>query len=272
MSSSGGDERTVHPRSIADSILPPLDVTFATEPTPGRRNDDHVVASDSYLVMLDGVTEPPRADTGCVHDVPWFVHALGGLLVTGLSAADGATLRAITADAIEALRRRHARTCDLTSPDTPAATLAMLRAGEHGLDYLVLCDSSIVLEHAGGYRAITDDRTARLTAYDRMSVARMRNAPGGFWVASTDPAAAGEALAGTIPPGEAGRAAVLTDGAARLVEHFGRGWPEVFALATEHGPRAVLEEVRRREAIHPAGRGKRFDDATFALCTALVPA
>jgi len=253
-----------------------MDVTFATEPTPGRRNDDHVVASDSYLVMLDGVTAPPGAGAGCRHDVPWFVHALAGLLVAGLSAGDGASLRAITAEAIETLRRRHARTCDLTGPDTPAATLAMLRAGDHGLDYLVLCDSSIVLERAaGGYQAITDDRTARLNAYDRESVARVRNAPGGFWVASTDPAAAGEALAGTVGPGQVRRAAVLTDGAARLVEHFGRGWPEVFALAGEHGPRAVLAEVRRLEAgappAHPM-RGKRFDDATFALCTALGPA
>jgi hypothetical protein len=204
-----------------------------------------------------------------VHGVPWLVRNLAELLIVGLSAGDGRTLRTIAADAVAGLRRRHEDTCDLTNPDSPSTTLAMLRVDDRDLDYLVLCDSSIVLERSNGYQVLTDDRTARLSAYDRVSVARQRNAPGGFWVASTDPAAADQALTGTVRLDEVRRAAVLTDGAARLVDRFGRTWADLFHLADRDGPRAVLAAVREAELAtgpNPRFRGKRFDDATLAFC------
>jgi hypothetical protein len=177
-------------------------------------------------------------------------------------------LPAIVAEAIEGLCRRHGPACDLGNPDSPSATIAMLRVSGSDLDYLVLCDSSIVVERGTGFQVITDDRTARLPAYDAASVARLRNAPGGFWVASTDPRAAGEALTGRIPLNDVRRAAVLTDGAARLVERFGHTWAGLFELADRDGPRAVLTAVREAESAAGGGRfrGKRFDDATLALC------
>jgi hypothetical protein len=246
-----------------------MDVTFATEATPGRPNEDHLIATASFVIVIDGVTVPAGVRTGCMHDVPWLVRNLADLLVAGLSDDEHATLRAVTADAIRLLRRRHEATCDLINPDSPSATLAMLRRRGGELDYLVLCDSSVVLERHDGYEVITDDRTARLPAYDIASVARLRNASGGFWVASTDPRAAGEALAGTLPVDQVRRAVVLSDGAARYVERFGHTWADLFGLAERDGPRAVLEAVREAESAVAPGqriRGKQFDDATLALC------
>jgi hypothetical protein len=245
-----------------------MDVTFATEATPGRVNEDYAVASDSFVVVLDGVTVPAGVRTGCVHTPAWLVRNLGDLLVAGLAAGDDTPLRLIAASAIAGLRERHRTTCDLANPDSPSATMAILRTGGPTVDYLVLCDSLIVAERVdGGFEVITDDRTARLTAYDPVSVARQRNAPGGFWVASTDPEAAGQALTGSLPVRDVRRVAVLTDGAARFVERFGGTWAGLFALAGRDGPRAVLNSVRAAEAAADGRpRGKRFDDATLVLC------
>ncbi|WP_344452242.1 hypothetical protein [Actinocorallia aurantiaca] len=51
--------------------------------------------------------------------------------------------------------------------------------------------------------------------------AAYRNHPGGFWVASTKPAAAREVLTGTVPLEEVASVSVMTDGATRLVDLFG---------------------------------------------------
>lgn len=246
-----------------------MDVTFATEPTPGRLNEDHVLASPAYVVVLDGATVPAGVRTGCVHGVLWLVRNLGDLLANGLSGNDRAPLAEVLAEAITELRDRHAGACDLTDPDTPSATVALLRAAGETLDYLVLCDSFVVVDGGFGLQVVTDDRTARLPAYDAVSVATLRNAPGGFWVASADPAAAGYALTGSVPLRDVRRAALLSDGAARSVERFGRTWEQVLTLAGEAGPRAVIEEVRRGEQddVGRRWRGKRFDDATLAYCT-----
>lgn len=246
-----------------------MDVTFATEATPGQVNEDYVLASDSFVVVLDGVTVPRGVRTGCRHGVSWLVRTLGALLVSGLSRTDVAPLDQLLAEAIDALRGRHGDTCDLTNPDSPSATVAMVRAGRDRLDYLVLCDSFVAIDEDDGLRVVTDDRTAHLPAYDAVSVARLRNDPGGFWVASTDPGAARHALTGSIPIHAVRRVMVLTDGAGRLVERFGSTWAELFALAETGGPRAVIEAVRRNEHAPvegPRSRGKRFDDASLAYC------
>ncbi|RAO37441.1 hypothetical protein PSN13_01423 [Micromonospora saelicesensis] len=245
-----------------------MDVTFATEPTPGRVNEDHVAASGSYVVVLDGVTVPAGVRTGCVHDVPWLVRNLGELLMAGLSGDDRVPLADVLAGAIAGLCDRHRDTCHLAARDSPSATVALLRVAGDRLDYLVLCDSYVVIDEVAGLRVVHDDRTARLPAYDAVSVARLRNAPGGFWVASTDPRAAEHALTGSVAMRDVRRAAVLSDGAARLVERFGGTWEQVLQLAGEAGPRAVIEAVRHREHSDDAGRsrGKRFDDATLAYC------
>jgi hypothetical protein len=248
-----------------------MDLAFATEAAPGRVNDDHVVLAPGFAIVLDGVTQLPGVDTGCVHGPGWLVRALGAELAAALSADGAVALDAALAGAIDAVCHRHADTCDLRNPDSPSATVAIVRERPGLLDYLVLCDSTVAFAGADGITAITDDRTARLPAYDRASVAGVRNRPGGFWVASTAPQAAAEALAGTVATDSLRRMLVCTDGVARLVDFFGLGWPDVFDLAERGGPPALIRAVRAQEAEHPERLrrgGRRFkshDDATAVV-------
>jgi hypothetical protein len=248
-----------------------MDFAFATEPSPGRPNEDHLLLSAGFVILLDGVTPIPGLDSGCMHGPRWLVRMLGGHLAEAMSVDETAGLDQLLADAIDAVCRRHVHTCDLANPNSPSSTVAMVRERAGHLDYLVLCDSAVVFEDPGGIVAINDDRTGTLPAYDRDSVARLRNRPGGFWVASTAPEAAGEAVTGTVRLDGLVRLLLCTDGVSRLVDFFGRSWPEVFELVEERGPRAVIDAVRACEIrypdrlAHPGRRVKQHDDATLAV-------
>lgn len=243
-------------------------ISHATQASPDRdRNEDLVVSGPRFAVVLDGATTAADVDTGCVHDVPWLVGHLGAelvrLLLTG--ALDlGDTLAA----AIDGVRAQHADTCDLGNPDSPSSTVTMIRERDEGVDYLVLSDSPLVLRHRdGSIRVVHDDRLEYLPGYTTDIVRRHRNAPGGFWVASTSPAAAGEALTGSVDHDTLDCAGIFTDGASRLVERHGLRWAELLRLLDEAGPNAVIERVRQDDR-RTAGqhRGKDHDDATAVLC------
>jgi hypothetical protein len=67
------------------------------------------------------------------------------------------------------------------------------------------------------------------------------------------------------------RAAVLSDGAIRLVHRFGLlDWPSFLGILAEQGPEAIIAQVRTAEGSNPDGqrwpRGKRHDDASAAFC------
>jgi hypothetical protein len=88
-------------------------------------------------------------------------------------------------------------------------------------------------------------------------------------VASTDPDAAQHALTDTVARGGLQRAAVLSDGATRLVDRFGLvDWPNFLTILAEQGPEAIIAQVRAAEHSDPDGqrwpRGKRHDDASAA--------
>ncbi|WP_320067889.1 hypothetical protein [Micromonospora sp. RTGN7] len=94
-----------------------------------------------------------------------------------------------------------------------------------------------------------------------------RNQPGGFWVATAIPAAADHAIVGSVPLDEVQRLAVLTDGAARIVDLFGAlDWPAVLDNLSTRGPVELMRQVRTLEGADPQGtrwpRNKRSDDAT----------
>jgi hypothetical protein len=67
------------------------------------------------------------------------------------------------------------------------------------------------------------------------------------------------------------RAAVLTDGASRLVDRFEQSDSvEILDHLSAEGPRRLLEMMRRTEGTDPNGErwrcGKVNDDATVAYC------
>lgn len=74
-------------------------------------------------------------------------------------------------------------------------------------------------------------------------------------------------MTGTLPSRSLHRAALLSDGASRLVDPFQLAtWEELLALLDESGPDELLRQVRAAEAVDPEGRQwprtKRSDDAT----------
>jgi hypothetical protein len=233
---------------------------------------------------------PEGFETGCVHGPAWYVRQLAARI--GLAAADRptATLMGNLAAAILAVRGDHGDQCDLAHPGTPSATVCLLRPWGDHVDYLVLCDSPLVLDLGERVEVISDDRleqamadlrrtAATVTAADpvtrfRRAVMLQRqqmNQTHGYWVAAANPDAAYHAVTGTLPltgPDRVRRAALVSDGASAAVEQFGLfDWRGLLDMLTDHGPGELIRRVRRAEDDgHGRRRHKQYDDATAALC------
>jgi hypothetical protein len=226
------------------------------------------------VVVLDGATAPAQLDSGCRHSVAWLVARLGAQLAVPLLGRSKATLAELLADAITAVMAEHADTCDLANPDSPSSTVAMVRVTDEQVEHLVLADSPIVLR--GPNRQVTvvaDNRVDLLPEYTFDAVRRLRNQPGGFWVASTEPKAAYQAVSGTTNRAAVELVALLTDGASRYSERYGHSWEDLVDLLDNGGPQALIDTVRQYDAAAAttAFRGKRYDDATAVLCRLPLP-
>jgi hypothetical protein len=237
-------------------------LSYATEATPGLENEDLVVAGTNWAVVLDGATLRKGVDCGCTHGPGWLVRRLGGELAGRLS-SDNGPLADLLAESIKAVRDLHPE-CDLDNRDSPSTTVAVLRWGQT-VEWLVLADSPVLLDTGSEVQVIRDDRVDRLPSYTTEAVRAARNSPDGFWVASTRPEAAYEALTGEAS--DVRRAALLSDGASRLVERFGlMDWTELLDLLGREGPEELIRRTRASEAQGPElPRGKRYDDATAVL-------
>jgi hypothetical protein len=222
------------------------------------------------LVVLDGVT-PPRGSTGCLHSVSWFTARLGGALTELTVSLPDVPLSEALARAIARTSAAHASTCDLSHPRTPQATVALARWSPEEVEYLVLCDSALLLESPdGAVTPVLDDRLARLPraalATDELIDANLRNKEGGFFTAAADPSVAARALTGSVPRTEVQALAALTDGAARWVERFREGdWADCLTFVRKEGAQALVDRVRaleRADGERVPPRGKIHDDAT----------
>lgn len=256
----------------------------------GTANEDTVHVSPTGVVVLDGLSAPKDLPMGCIHGTPWFVRQLGTCLIN-LIGDDVVSLREALRSAISEVNDLHRDTCALDQEAVPASTVVMIRERGDVLDYLVLSDNVLVLDLGDeGIRTITDKRVeevagaemeaalqgptgtpehaARVSAL--VTVQRhLRNRPGGYWVAATDPAAADEAITGSVDLAQVRQAALLTDGASRLVDSFGAlSWEQLLDLLRVEGPAALIARTREVELADPAGerwpRFKRSDDATAA--------
>jgi len=250
-----------------------VEIRSLSLPAPDRRppavNEDLVFTGPDFVVVLDGATAPNGVDSGCRHSVAWLVAQLATQLAPPLLSRSSAPLADLLADAITAVRTAHAGTCDVTNPDSPSSTVAMLRLQPDHVEHLVLADSPIVTRSSGGSVVVhSDDRIDLVPEYTVESVRRLRNQPGGFWVASTEPKAAYEAVTGTTDRADIDVIAVLTDGASRYVERYGHTWDDLLDVLTTDGlPELVARVWAHDEAAHPdTFRGKRYDDASVVLC------
>jgi hypothetical protein len=263
---------------------------IALASTPGRAdrvNEDWAGASASGIaVVLDGLTE--AGDTGCAHGTAWYVAELGGRLLR-LAGRPGGSLAGVLADAIAEVRGAHGSGCDLTHPGSPGATVAMARWRGATLDYLVLSDAFVAIDvdtvEGAQPIVVSDDRMpGRLPgdaaesphdddAFAAVIRARqgLRNRPGGYWVAQSDPHAAAQAVTGVVD--DCSAVVLLTDGAAGLAATMGAlTWRELVDLAVDRGPHELIAATREVEARDPDGvvwpRFKVHDDASAVV---LVP-
>lgn len=259
-------------------------VVSASEPgTPGRDNEDWVSTTSHVVAVLDGATA--RTETGCRHGVAWYATQLGAA-VSKLAADPGVPLRVALAKAISDVARLHPG-CDLTHPGTPSAAAGIIRVTPATVEYLVLGDVTVAADVDGTVVAVADDRVSRTAQAERAEADRWpigapektaamlamkhvelaaRNRPGGYWVAETDPQAAGHALVGEWPRDRVRRVAVVTDGAARAVAFGLMTVGDMLHLLDVHGPAALVDQVRAAERSDPTGlrwpRNKASDDAT----------
>lgn len=262
----------------------------ATEPgSPNIENEDWHYANHGLIVVLDGATS--RTETGCIHGVAWYAGHLGDHL-SRLGMDRDLKLGQILSTAIALTAEDH-RGCDLSHPGTPSATVAILRTRESVLEYLVLGDTTVIVETITETQILTDDRVdstavaeraeanrypigspEKRTALVQMKQAELaaRNQPGGYWVAAADPTVAEHALLGKFALNEVRRAAVLTDGAVRVVSMLELlTWHGVLDVLATDGPTEIIRRVRAQESADPSGakwpRNKAQDDATVVSAT-----
>jgi hypothetical protein len=255
---------------------------------PARPNEDSFVTLPGLLAVLDGVSIPEGLDTGCRHGTAWYA----GRLAVHLTSFGDLEPTDLLARAIASTRDDHGGTCDLDHPGTPQAAVAMLRVGPERCDYLVLGDCTLVLDRAGTVDAVTDrrildaaraqrrlafagpigsaERSERIRALTLAKRAHV-NRTGGYWIASTDPAAARHAVRGSVTrtgPDRLSRAALLTDGVSCVVDTYRlTDWKGLLDLADARGPDHVVALARSAEGADPEGgerpRLKPHDDATI---------
>lgn len=249
-----------------------MQISYATERGIGAANEDYVLCGTDWAVVLDGATAPPGVESGCIHDVAWLVHHLAAALAVRMLGVPAA-LDDVFATAIEDVCALHAGTCDLTNPDSPSTTVSMARLSGATLDYLILADSPIVLWNPEkGTRVIEDNRIANLPGgrpYTPELITSCRNTPGGFWVGSTKPEAAYQAVRGSVELDSRTEIALLTDGATRLVELYSHSWDSLFELLRKRQPKGLLACVRELERSQKPPHGKQHDDATVAYITGI---
>jgi len=262
-------------------------VRFATRPgSEDRPNEDFVGAFPDCAVLLDGAGGPSELPSGCAHGTSWYVRQLGARCLAGMEADYGRSLSEILASAISDVTDLHRDTCDLAAPGTPSSVVVMVRLGGKEFEYLVLGDSTLAIDTGDAEIVTVSDRridgvaeaeyrqmealptgtpghqAARIEFVVKQRLAR--NQPGGYWIASTDPGAAGQAITGSLPVGTVHQTALLSDGVTRYVE-FGLGtWNDLLAILAADGPDAVFNAVRAAEEADAEGvtwpRAKRCDD------------
>jgi hypothetical protein len=243
-------------------------------------------------VVVDGVTAPAGLETGCVHGTAWYASQLATCAV---STSENCTtdLRAALHEAIARVADSHRDSCDLSADGTPSGTIAVVRENGGRVEYLVLSDATVAIATDSRFEVITDERHLALLAEPKRAVQsapvgseeregllrdlvrtqrKLRNVPGGYWLAGAVPGAAEHALCGSVPISDGLCVAAMTDGAARLVDVFeALPWPDALQELRKSGPDEWIGRVRNLEATDATlTRWPRYrisDDAALALCT-----
>ncbi|MEU5405651.1 hypothetical protein [Nocardia asteroides] len=260
----------------------------------GSSGDDRVFCTPRATIILDGAS----SHTGDQHfSGGEYADALGHALIEHAD-DDGQSLPDILGHSI-AQAAGHLSLRSLSVQ--PSSTVAVVRLPEQPtrapgeLEVLVLGDSVVVVGMSDGQqRLLTDERLANLAlpqaneyrqrmqrghGFDerhrailselQLSERRHRNVPGGYWIASDEPAAANEAVTATFPVDSVQWVVLASDGVADVLEAAGLSWEELARLDS-HELASALADLHTWEAhADPDGmalpRSKRHDDKAIAV-------
>ncbi|SUA73664.1 Uncharacterised protein [Nocardia otitidiscaviarum] len=262
---------------------------IASAQLPAKSDDDRFMVTDNSVIVLDGAT-----NHGVAHKISGGVYAEH----LGHSIANRSNESPSLPDIFECALRETVTALDLTSGsrNMPSSTVAMVRQRAEGLvDLFVLGDSTVVLGyHNGSQEFYSDDRLEHLglpqsaeyrsrlqhgcgfTDQHRKLLAelqqgqrRLRNRPGGYWIASTDPEAARHAVTTTLPAADLAWFAIATDGVTDLLEPLEIRWQDIARMDSAELA-GLLERLHRWETeVDPEGRtvprAKQHDDKTVVV-------
>jgi hypothetical protein len=239
--------------------------------SPATANEDAVATGPGVAVVVDGAGLPEDLRRGCHHPVSWFARRIADTFRDRL--ADRATpMRQALAETIAQVAAEHRSTCDLEL-GSPSATVAAWRTDAGHVEYLTLCDASVlVLGADGDVHEVTDDRIesatrplidARLGAKQaaggsvsftdvrdarREAVEATRNTDEGFWCVQDDPRAAYRAVHGRLARTQVHGIVAASDGATRAYRLLATHSVDQFAHDVLDGAVVSLaQEVRDAE-------------------------
>ncbi|MFI6364468.1 protein phosphatase 2C domain-containing protein [Nocardia sp. NPDC050630] len=265
---------------------------ICTAQLAAQSDEDHLFVTSAGVVVLDGATSHRSVDgpTG-----GHYAEELGKTLAEALDRESELTsLVTILEGAID--RTIAALRLERGAQDAPSCTVALVRTQPSDrLDLLLLGDSTIAVGHSDGTtELITDTRLQELglpavdqyksrllsgAGYDKAHRSILvklqraqqcrRNRAGGYWIASTDPAAARHAFTATRSVRTTDWVVLATDGAADCIEAVGAHWRDL-AAADDAELASLLHRCHMWEAeVDPNGverpRAKRHDDKTIAV-------
>lgn len=257
-------------------------------------NEDAFALGHGVAVVVDGAGLPKELRGGCEHSVHWYANALAVAFRNHLDRRNSEMPRAL-ASAIAEVADSHGTGCRLAE-GSPSATVAAWRLHPEMVEYLVLCDASIVLGFQDGAATeVTDDRITLATTplvdeqlrgiraqrgfvtsddvrhARRTAVERLRNRDGGFWCCHTDPEVAFAAIHGAVERGTLRAIVAASDGATRGHQILGiQSTRDLVAAVCTGDSASVISSIRHaeRESHTLDERGfKRHDDATLVAAT-----
>lgn len=237
--------------------------------------------------VLDGTSGfSDRSFTDAVSDGRWYVETLDSALRSHINDGDSIAIPVkkaiieVTRRFVQEIPDAHNSDSDSASAihparhELPACTVSLLRWNHQQVEYLNLCDASLLYQLSdGSVERITtpgvlqkvDTRIQRLrhlaqspessvTASDVESYIRQTrqhaNTPGGYWVAQQNPIAALFATTGVIDRSRSETIVLHSDGVDPIVElheEFSQ-WSDMLSFATAEGADAVIGALRQAEA------------------------
>jgi hypothetical protein len=274
-----------------------MQIRHATASKPTRStNDDLAGYAGRTFWLMDGATQLHEPAHGLT--AAWHVGQLDACFRAALAQdpqidlADLATA-AITQTA-DTFFAQSGMTVEDSMMERPFCTLALCRVNEAAdkLEYLVLCDSSLLVLSPQDEKLVSDLRLDDLNALDPTNallkagagfdsaeykaallsayhhVFAHLNMPDGWYAVAQDASVVSEALRGDIAVTPDDVILLMSDGFTRAVDTLGvyTSWRALTKDVTSKGLDAVIESIRKTERADAEGRkhprSSRHDDAT----------